>query len=195
MSSVNEQLVKQYATTNKTISHCLASLSVINHLKNKTICERFITFIKLRTSPLIRHQLARAVNSSWRALAANSVLRLIISVTNALSLCAVRGAQRGPPVMEPEQVLRARWHQGGVHWQEFLMNFNYWSIKANELNEQPEYICETAWDKTSELWRDFFLFFFFCCRRCVVVLLCLPKNTRGKEQNGSRGIILHTWDT
>ena len=64
-------------------------------------------------------------------------------------------ARRGPPVMEPEQVLKAHWHQGGVHWQEFLMNFNYWPIKANELNEQPEHICGTAGDESSAACRDF----------------------------------------
>lgn len=76
-------------------------------------------------------------------------MRLIISVTDALSLAAMRGAQRGPPVMEPEQVLEAHLHRGGVHQQEFLMNFNYSSLRANEVNEQPECICRKAVDETS----------------------------------------------
>lgn len=70
-------------------------------------------------------------------------------MTDALSLAAMRGAQRGPPVMEPEQVLEAHLHQGGVHQQEFLMNFNYSSLRSNEVNEQPECICRIAVDETS----------------------------------------------
>lgn len=74
-------------------------------------------------------------------------------MTDALSLAGMRGAQRGPPVMEPEQVLEAHLHQGGVHRQEFLMNFNYSSIRANEVNEQPECICWIALDETSVVCR------------------------------------------
>lgn len=49
MPSGNEQWAdskeKQYATNYIKISSCSALLSIINHLKNKVICEHFITFI------------------------------------------------------------------------------------------------------------------------------------------------------
>lgn len=103
-SPLIHQVMSNRQTLNKTrticnhvtISICSALLRTINHLKNKVICEHFTTFISQRTSPMIRHQLACEVNSSWRALVANSVLRLIISMTNALSLCGMRGPSEDP---------------------------------------------------------------------------------------------------
>lgn len=72
-------------------------LVLIHHLQNKVSCKRFHHIYPAeKTSSMIRHQQASEVNSSRGALAANCVSRLIIRVTNALSLRGMRGPSEDP---------------------------------------------------------------------------------------------------